>query len=86
MTEEQMAQMASEARLYKPRLFTIYGIWPNWGDPAFCGWGLDFTYLGQTVFYEPDNRDSHRADSPKRLMDFFQGMADIRLEYLDLED
>ena len=80
-----MADLASDARTYKPRLFTLYGMYkPNLDNQEFLGWGMHFEELGKTLFYEPAGGATHTADSAEQLIIFHQMFAaDVRLEWLD---
>ncbi len=79
---DQMTSLAAKAQLYKPRLFTIYGLVKNFEDPAFVGWGMDFAELRRTLYYEPDASETQPAKSPDQLMRFYQSFAEVRLEWL----
>ncbi len=81
-----MAALASDALVYKPRLFTLYGLIKDGLDnPEFLGWGMDFKQLGKTLYYCPAGGDTHTADNPDQLLTFHQRFAEVRLEWLDPE-
>lgn len=80
-----MATLAVEARLYQPRLFTVYGVLKKFEDVEILGWGMDFPEHRRTLFFEPESRETHRSDTPDRLLESFECIADVRLEWLDAE-
>ncbi len=81
-----MAELACDALAYKPRLFTLYGLFKDsLENPEFLGWGMDFKKLGKTLYYDPSGGETHTADNPDQLIRFHQRFADVRLEWLDPE-
>jgi hypothetical protein len=81
--QDQLIELATEARIYQPRLFTIYGRFHNLDNPDFVGWGMSFEDLNKTVYFDPDSTETHRADTPENLMRFYANIATARLEWLD---
>lgn len=82
-----MAELAADAHAYKPRLFTIYGLFKHGlEDPEYLGWGMDFEELGATLYYDPASRETHTADNPDQILKFHERISgEVRLEWLDAE-
>lgn len=49
------------------------------------GWGMHFRTFGRTLHYDPDSAKTHTADDPDRLVRLYSRLADVRLDWLDLE-
>jgi hypothetical protein len=81
---DQLSTLAVEARRFQPRLFTLYGVFKS-QDVEILGWGMDFPEHGRTLFFDPESRETHRSDTPDRLLESFECIADVRLEWLDAE-
>ncbi|SRR6266545_1710563 len=87
---DQMAQLAADAQVYRPRLFAIYGLLKERGDELldcareFLGWGLEFSLLGKAFFCEPGSSGAHCSDTAHDVLRFYQRVcAEVRLEWLD---
>jgi hypothetical protein len=81
---DQLAQLAAEAHLHKPRLFAIYGLLRNSpSTPDLLLWGLYFSTLDSLIYFDGETPELHRAYTPERLLEFYQRFADAHLEWFD---
>lgn len=82
---ETLTALAAAARLNKPRLFTVYGLFHDSEDLGILGWGMDFRSFGRTLYYDPDCGKIHNSDNPDRILRVYNQIADAQLEWLDAE-
>lgn len=79
---DRMRLLAEKAKLYRPRPFTIYGLYDS-SPHEFLGWGLHFERLNTAFYYNPESRQSHLANDPAQVYCLYSKMADACMEWLD---
>jgi hypothetical protein len=78
---EVMAELADEARAFKPRLFAVYGVLRGGGEETFIGWGIEFDEPRKAFMWSPE--EMWHSDSAAQIVQTHQTIAETRLIWLD---
>ncbi|HWE90554.1 MAG TPA: hypothetical protein VG317_13920 [Pseudonocardiaceae bacterium] len=82
-----MAELASDAEYFQPRLFAIYGVRRGINavcpEQPFLGWGIDLGDGEGAFFWDQTGRSAHHSDSAEQVLDIYRRVGEAELKWLD---
>lgn len=80
-SETQLAILAEEAWVARPRLFALYGLSHHSGGRSILGWGMEFEGRGDAVFYLPAGSITHHTVSAERVAERYSSLGDMHITW-----
>jgi hypothetical protein len=86
LEEDRLSVLATQARLARPRLFAVYGLRHDSAGPPVLGWGMEFEWRADALFYVPEASVTHHTISAERVADRYSCFGDMHVEWFDSPD
>lgn len=80
-SESQLAILAEEAWVARPRLFAMYGLSHHSGSRPVLGWGMEFEGRDDAVFYLPAGSVTHHTVSAARVAERYSSLGDMHITW-----
>ena len=85
LEEDRLSVLATQARIARPRLFAMYGLRDS-DEPPILGWGMEFEWRADALFYLPDCSVTHHTISAERVADRYSHFGDMHVEWFENSD
>lgn len=84
---EALARLAADAEYFRPQLFAVYGVSKEIAGilppTPFLGWGIDLGERQGAVYWDPQSKVIHEADSAEQVLATHLRTGDAHLTWLD---